>query len=79
MKAKAIVERVYNNHKTDEYGVTISDEFIAVYKSGVTRTFICRNRISKNVADFIKTHADNSESHAVTDKMGRSYVEIIWR
>lgn len=76
---KAIVVRVYNNHKTDEYGVTISDEFIAVYKSGVTRTFKCRNRISKNVANFIKTRADNSEVCAVTDKMGRTYVEIIWR
>lgn len=79
MKTNAIVTCVCNNHITDEYGVTISDEFFAKYKSGAKRKFECRNRISKNVAAFIKAHAENSTAESITDKKGTTHTSIMWK
>ena len=79
MKTNAIVERVYNKHITDEYGATISDEFLVKYKSGQKRKFKCRNSLSNNVADFIRNHADNSKVDSITDKNKKTFTAIIWR
>lgn len=75
----AIVKQVYNAHITDSLGVTISDNFIVNYESGITRKFNSRNRISKNVNAFIKDHAENSIVESITDKNGITHTSIIWK
>lgn len=75
----AIVKQVYNAHITDSLGVTISDNFIVKYESGVIRNFKNRNRISKNVDKFIKEHSDTSISKSITDKNNTTHTSIIWK
>lgn len=75
----AMIKYVYNSHITDSYGVTISDIFTVKYASGAIRKFKCRNRISKNVASFIKAHADNSTAESITDKKGTTHTSIMWK
>ena len=78
MKTNAIIKYVYNAHVTDIDGVTISDVFTTIYESGAVRKFKCRNKVSKNVADFIKAHADKSKHESITDKYGKTHTSIIW-
>ena len=75
----AIVKQVYNTYITDSMGVTISDNFVVKYESGVVKKFKNRNRISKNVSEFIKDHADTSISESITDKNSTTHTLIIWR
>jgi hypothetical protein len=53
--------------------------FTTIYKSGAVREFKCKNKISKNVADFIKAHMDKSKSESITDKYGKTHTLIIWK
>lgn len=76
---KVIVKQVYNVHITDSLGITISDNFIVKYRSGIIRKFNSRNRISKNVSSFIKDHANTSISESITDKNNVTHTSIIWK